>query len=275
MLHLLRPYVERFPALAHAFRHLRDELRLRALAPRATPWGFSLLGDDSMVDGRFEPDETALLGALFGDADVFVDVGAYVGLFTCMAATRGLRAVAVEPLDENLRCLYANLHNNGLRDVEVFPMGLAETAGLRTLYGGTTGASLREGWSNASAQVARTVPVTTLDTLLRGRFEGRRLVVKMDIEGAELDALAGCAETLARTPAPVWLVEVCLTENLPVGAVNGDFSAVFERFWGAGYGCRSVGPDAREVTPDDVARWTAARARDFGTPNFLFTRAMA
>lgn len=272
MLHHLKPYVERVPALASTYRTLRDQWRRRALRPRATPWGFSIRDNDSVVQGRFEPSEIELVSAHLGRTDVFVDVGANVGVFTCLAASRGVHVVAVEPLAENLELLYANLRDNGLGDVEVFPMGLAEAPAVCTLYGASTGASLVAGWSNASTQVARTIAVTTLDNVLRGRFEAQRLFVKMDIEGAEHRALLGAAETLARDPAPTWLVEVCLTENLPSGQTNPHFAEVFARFRDAGYACRTVGGDERAVTADDVARWVRNGARDFGTYNFLFTR---
>lgn len=272
MLQHLKPYVERVPALASAYRTLRDQWRRRALRPRPTPWGFTIRDNDSVVQGRFEPSEIELVSEHLGRTDVLVDVGANVGVFTCLGASRGVHVVAVEPLADNLELLYANLRDNAFGDVEVFPMGLAEAPSVCTLYGAATGASLVAGWSNASTQVARTIAVTTLDNTLRGRFAGRRLFVKMDIEGAEHRALAGAAETLARDPAPTWLVEVCLTENLPAGQTNPHFAEVFERFFAAGYRCRTVGGEVREVTPGDVERWVRNGARDFGSYNFLFTR---
>lgn len=272
MLQHLKPYLERYPALASTYRQLRDQWRLRRMRPRPTPYGFTLLADSSVYAGRFEPDETALILEHLPRTDVFVDVGANVGFFTCLAAAKGVRTVSVEPLQDNLACLYANLHDNGHDAAEVIPMGVADAPGLRRLYGGATGASLVAGWSNASEQYARTIAVTTLDQLLRGRFEARRLFVKMDIEGAEYLALCGAAETLARSPAPTWLVEICLTENRPAGETNPHFGDVFARFFEAGYRCRTADPARREVTADDVARWIDKGARDFGSYNFVFDR---
>lgn len=225
-----------------------------------------------MVDGRFEPCETELVRDWLGRIDVFVDAGAHVGFFTCLAAAQGVRTVSIEPLIENLENLYVNLHINGLMGAEVFPLGLAETPGLRPLFGTSTGASLIPGWSSTSKQWSRTIAVNTLDNILRSRFEHKRLFVKMDIEGAEWGALSGASETLARTPAPAWLVEICLTENLPAGETNPHFGHVFELFWKHGYEGRTVDGQSRAVVGEDVARWLRTGKRDFGSYNFLFTR---
>jgi hypothetical protein len=117
----------------------------------------------------------------------------------------------------------------------------------------------------------RTIPLSTLDTQLRGRFEGARLVVKIDVEGAEHGVLAGALHTLARAPAPVWLVEVCFSENFPGGAINPSFRQVFERFWNAGYTASSL-EASRVVEPADVDRWLRNGARDFGYVSYVFEK---
>jgi hypothetical protein len=76
--------------------------------------------------------------------------------------------------------------------------------------------------------------VNTLDRLLEGRFLRQRLLIKVDVEGAEYSLLQGASQTLARNPAPQWTVEVGLTENFG-GDVNPHFLAVFEKFWSHGY----------------------------------------
>lgn len=272
MLHLLKPYVDRYPAVASTFRQLRDHWQMRALKPRPTPFGFTMIAPDSIHEGRFEPEETALILEHLPRTDLFVDIGANVGFFTCLAATHGVKVVAVEPLHDNLQCLLDNVLQNHLDAVEVFPMGVSSEPGVRRLYGAATGASLVSGWSNTPESYGRSIAVSTLDNLLRGRFDGARIFVKIDIEGAELFALRGAAETLARTPAPTWLVEVCLTENMPGGALNPHFADVFALFRGAGYTARTADASRREITEADVTRWISLRRRDFGSYNVVFSR---
>ena len=225
-----------------------------------------------MASGQFEPVESGFLAGAFAAADVFVDVGANIGFFTCLARKHGLHVVAIEPLPQNLDYLYRNLLANGWPDAEVFPVGVGTAPGIIELYGGGTGASLISSWGGASRAWRRRIALSTLDTLLADRFQGKRMIVKVDVEGAELQVLRGAAQTLARTPSPVWLVEVCLTENFPDGT-NPDFRAVFETFWLAGYRSRALEADRQlEVTPEVVDRWIRNRARDFGYVNFIFSK---
>ena len=93
----------------------------------------------------------------------------------------------------------------------------------------------------------------------------------MDVEGAEYEVLQGAVRTLARTPAPHWLLEICLTENFPSG-INPNFEEIFHLFWDHGYVARAVGPDNRLVTPEMVEKWVRNRKRDFGHISYLFEK---
>jgi FkbM family methyltransferase len=266
----LRALLEHSPFLAHGYSQLRSNWILRTSHAIQTPFGFTLAGHAAMARGDFERNETAFLEAQFPFADVFVDVGANVGLFSCLAARRGKRVVAIEPLRENQDYLYRNILENDLEEIEVFTMGVSRTHGILTLHGARTGASLIRGWAAAPETRRATIALTTLDTLLGSRFAGERLLIKIDVEGAEMDVLQGAQETLRRIPRPVWLVEVCLTEHHPDG-MNPHFAQVFDIFLQAGYQAYTVGTDRRQVTAADVARWVATRRRDFGSYSYEFS----
>ena len=98
----LKPYVERYPALAFAYRTIRDAWALQQQKPQVTPHGFRLVGNRAMQDGTFEAEETALVKQYLGNAEVFVDVGANIGFYTCLARSLGKHTIAVEPLAQNL-----------------------------------------------------------------------------------------------------------------------------------------------------------------------------
>lgn len=124
---VFRPVMDRFfPAISAEYRHLRDSAQFQRQQPVPTPFGLRLMGHPQMVTGAFEPQERAVLERLLHDSDVFVDVGANVGLYTCLARSAGKTVLAIEPLQRNLDYLYANLRANGFEDVEVFPVGLAD-----------------------------------------------------------------------------------------------------------------------------------------------------
>jgi FkbM family methyltransferase len=267
--HWKRLLSSRYPSALTAYHAFRRARQLQEVRYGPTALGFRFGGHTQMQAGEFEPDETAFLRGALGDADVFIDIGANVGFFSCLARSLGTTVVAVEPLPHNLELLYANLIANDWTDVEVFPVGLGERPALVPLYGGGTGASVVTSWSTNNDALRRTIPLSTLDTLVASRFPGQRLVLKIDVEGAELDVLRGGLETLRRTPPPVWLVEVCLTENFP-GGINPRFADVFDLFRNHGYRARTVGPHSRTVTQIEVERWVTNRHREFGHVNYAF-----
>jgi FkbM family methyltransferase len=130
------------------------------------------------------------------------DAGAAAGLFAVAACARfpGARVHAFEPSARQRVILKRNLRLNGFSDrVDVVPLGLWDAAGVLEFR--THGAI---GALRVAAELPRTlafgehVRVDALDGWAsRARVTGIDLI-KMDIEGAELEALAGAGEILRR-----------------------------------------------------------------------------
>lgn len=258
----------RAPAVARRLRRLRDNLHWRSPTATMTNYGFTLIGDEGIAQSRTDSHEVAALTREFHPTSVFVDVGANVGFFSCLAAKSLDTVIAIEPHPLNLGCLYENIRSNDLK-IEVFPMALHSRPGVADLFGGGQGASLVKGWGGIRSTYATPVPINTLDNLLAGRFADRHLIIKIDTEGNELAVLQGAHETLRRSARPTWLVEIGLTENFD-GRINPNFAQTFEIFWAHGYEARSVQAE-RPVHADDVSRWVAHGRRDFGGVDFMFS----
>lgn len=106
-------------------------------------------------------------------------------------------------------------------------------------------------WAGYSPKHRQIVAVSTLDHLLAGRFYGERLLVKIDVEGAELGVLLGAQAALRREIRPVWLLEVCLHEFHPDG-FNPDFLRVFQQFLDNGYEAWTTESHPQLVTRERV-----------------------
>ncbi len=240
-----------------------------------TPLGFNLTGSNSihhlaMQKGTFEPEETTLFKEYLRNADVFVDVGANIGFYTCLARIADKHVIAVEPLPKNLGYLYANILGNGWKDIEVFPVGLSKKSGLATLYGGSsTGASLIGSWAGASQLFRRTIPVSTLDSLLGVRFAGKNILIKIDVEGAEYPVLLGATKVLSLQPKPMWIVEICLDEYHPDG-MNKNFQNTFDLFWQHGYNAFTADQSNKLIQRSEVEQWVKNGHSDFHTINYKF-----
>jgi FkbM family methyltransferase len=263
---------ERAPFAAKVFRATRDKILWRMATPVDTGLGFVLQGAQGMAKARSESNEIGFISRCVSEACGchFIDAGANVGFFSCLAASLGSHVIAIEPHPLNLRTLYKNLRLNKFTDVEVYPIALSDTYGVADLFGGGQGASLLKGWGHIHSNYKTPTAINTLDNILTGRFEGERLIIKIDTEGNEYEILRGAQKTLTRRPSPVWLAEIGLSENFGE-YINPRFYATFDLFWSQGYVALSVEAN-RAVSQEDVSRWICNGRRDFGFINFLFRR---
>jgi FkbM family methyltransferase len=256
------------PRLGRPYRVLRDATSRRTIQ---TPYGFTLAGDPDIAAAGWEGDEVAALLSLLETHDVVIDIGANVGIYSCLAASRGKQTVAIEPLPRNLNYLYRNLWDNQIRNVEVFPMGLAKAPGPRRIYGYGGIASFLPGWAQAREAQSTLVPITSLDALVNGRFGNKRLLIKLDVEGFELEVLAGAVGTLDRVPKPTWLVEILFRGEVIPGGTNSSFAETFAMFWDRGYSCHKLDRGQTPVGPDQVSCWMRNGSVDEDTRDFLFS----
>ncbi len=139
-----------------------------------------------------------LIDAMVGRGDTVVDVGANIGynaVYAAMRVGRSGRVVAVEPTPDNLRVLERNLAAAGASNVAVVRAAAGRERGPRALYvRGETSAvnSLFEQSCYARVTEVLEVPVERLDDLV----EDAPRLVKIDVEGAELDVLEGMPRLL-------------------------------------------------------------------------------
>jgi FkbM family methyltransferase len=121
---------------------------------------------------------------------VFFDVGANVGFYTLLASLQvgpGM-VYAFEPLPANTALLRQHLEMNRIRNVEILQMAVSDRPGKASFVSESTRAmgKLEPGGS-------LTVETSTLDCLIAAGRAAPPDCIKMDIEGAEFDALRGAA----------------------------------------------------------------------------------
>lgn len=267
----IRNLVESSPRAATAYRLLRDT---RALSdePQRTPHGFVFSGNQEMTAGTFETEEVDLFKRLLDSADVFIDVGANVGYYCCLALAQGRPTVAFEPMYTNLLYLYQNIHANGWDDhIEIFPLALSDRPGLREIYGGGVIASLVKGWASISPKYRSLIPASTLDTILGSRYSGQRCLFIVDVEGAEYDVLRGATVSLGMDPRPIWMVEVSVSQHQPDGIrVNPYLLQTFELFWQNGYEAWTINRGLRLIEPDEIRKMSTGGPKTYSGHNILF-----
>jgi FkbM family methyltransferase len=149
--------------------------------------------------GIWEPHITALFYSLLKPGDVMVDVGANIGYFS-MLASRIVGPVgnvyAVEASPSTRQRLETNLRLNGVSNVTVLPCAAWNEAGRATFYtdpDNRGGSSLRELHADVQADE---VELVRLDDILPPEDFDRIRLIKIDIEGAEYQALQGLERIL-------------------------------------------------------------------------------
>lgn len=133
--------------------------------------------------------------------DVVVDCGAHVGTFTHFALARGAgKVISVEPSPRNVECLRRNFAKEIAEGrVVVYPKGVWNKDDVLVLEQvGENSAADTVVMHQPGAAKGDTVPLTTIDKLVAELGLDRVDYIKMDIEGAEVPALQGAAETLRR-----------------------------------------------------------------------------
>jgi FkbM family methyltransferase len=177
-----------------------------------------------------------ICGALPPDG-VFLDVGANVGIHTLAAARRlapGRGAVlAFEPHPANYRALVRNVALNGYGQVT------AENLGLSDAHAVLTGASSPDGgnWSLASeGAYCFEVRLVPLDDYLQDHPVSGMNVVKIDVEGAEVQVLRGARRTFARF-RPLIVFEVC---SRWLGRMKTSKEELFDELHAQGYAVHAL-----------------------------------
>ena len=158
--------------------------------------------------GTSEPDEQAALARHLSPGGVFYDIGANVGFFVTLAARLVGAQGRVYAFEPNPRCaaqVRRNAALNGFAHVEVVEVAASSGPGTATLhFGQTSGVSSIVGERGADGIA---VPLLAIDDFVRERGARPPSLVMIDVEGAEIEVLAGMQATLA-AHRPVVMCEI-------------------------------------------------------------------
>jgi FkbM family methyltransferase len=150
--------------------------------------------------GSYEPGVAAIFSRYVKPGMSVVDIGANIGYFTMLSASlvgpSGL-VMAVEPNPENIKALEASRRVNGFDQVLVIQAAAGRQTGLLALNVSHSNGMTGDLPVKLDAIFgAHPVPCFALDAILPK--DQRINLVKIDTEGAELNALIGLSRTIDR-----------------------------------------------------------------------------
>jgi FkbM family methyltransferase len=148
----------------------------------------------------------SLLLALVPAGGVLLDIGANIGSISLPLAVSGRHVLSVEADSVNARLLGMSALASGVAGrIRVVSAAVSDRVGEATFMPHGCHGQLVDG----DVVGATRVPLTTVDSLIDAEQLQRVDLVKIDVEGADLDVVRGMTSLAARDDAPHVLVECC------------------------------------------------------------------
>jgi FkbM family methyltransferase len=206
-------------------------------------------------DGNYEVAETRFCERILCEGWTVFDVGAHIGLYTLLFAQRVGKeghVHAFEPEPENFGRLRANLALNNIETVRLVRAAAAAESGTATLHVFRPGLGAWHSLGRPTLPdpfvhgqtveptAEMQVPTVTLDEYCAHSGVERIDLLKLDVEGAEVDVLRGAEELLGDGRIGTILFEVSLPQSAALRHAPGD---VFELLAAVGYESFDIADD--------------------------------
>ncbi len=201
-----------------------------------------LIGWKIFFFGEYEADTNNILAKYVKPDDIVIEAGANMGSETLLIAhilTKG-HVYAFEPNPYTFERLKINASINDLKNVSAYDYALGEQD-TNIQFNIYPKDFCNSGMSSKYMETSNTRKIDVvqkkLDTFLKENNINKVDFIKMDIQGAEMDMIAGAAETIARHK-PTIFTEACEPYN--------DTKALYETLKKAGYNVYLIG--AKDTT---------------------------
>jgi len=156
----------------------------------------------------FEPLTHEFLVKKARESDVFLDIGAHIGVYSIRLAKKVSKVIALEPEHKNYSFLCKNILVNNLSN-KVIPLPIA--ASDKDSYANlcikiSSGAHTLENSFNCKRKTK--IITLTVDTLLKILKIWKVDMIKIDVEGHEARVINGMRKLLSHNPPRVLVIEI-------------------------------------------------------------------
>ena len=202
---------------------------------------------------NFELLERKFVNHFLRPGDIFVDVGANVGLFTLIAAKlvgKKGSVYAFEPCSITHNRLQSNVKLNKFSNVNCHQIALSDRNCKQDMVLSLDGFDAWNSLAKPTAGEAFSSEVINTmrwdDFVIQHNLQGKVTLMKIDVEGWETFVLAGGTQTLSREDAPTLLVE--FTEKAAKTA-NSSCKELYQKLEHLGYKMFVYNPDSKKLIP--------------------------
>lgn len=184
-----------------------------------TIYGFDLVvGPDNAYDyyylGFYEVGALNVFKNVLQQNDVFIDVGANIGLMSFYASqivgVNG-KVISFEPTKKYFEDLTAATEKNDLKNIIPIKKGLGKERGHFPIYFNSVCPSLIKTDDNDSFEI---IEIDTLDSVLQENKIEKVKLIKIDVEGFELEVVKGAAKLFTGKDAPVICIEYVRNQQM-------------------------------------------------------------
>ena len=160
---------------------------------------------------EYEEKEIKFVESYLTKGDIFIDIGANIGLFSLVASNQvgGAGVVyAFEPINNNYNKLTNHIRINDMNNIIAEKLAVSDNQNILKFYINEheKDSGMATNYSDKYTSTEN-VSSTSLDLYFTNKELGRVRLIKIDIEGGEYSALIGMQEIL-KTHKPVLLIEI-------------------------------------------------------------------
>jgi FkbM family methyltransferase len=155
-----------------------------------------------------EPLASTLLEQTLRPGMTVVDIGSNIGYYALMESRlvgSSGKVVAIEPVPQNAAQLRDNVRSNGCDNIEIHQLAIGRQSGTQPVY--LSGKSNHHSLLPTPSVPTVMVEVATLDDLVSASRLSSVQLIRMDLEGYEVEILDGMRQTLQQY-GPRLLVEL-------------------------------------------------------------------
>ena len=204
-----------------------------------------------VATGIYEPVETKILQHLAKSSKVIIDIGANVGYYTVELAklldTSG-KLLSFEPVEASFSQLKKNVELNHLeKNVRTFQIGLSNSISEARIFlpriSGSSAASLRNLHPEEKSE-SQIIKISTLDEVIDSLGITDCNLIKIDVEGGELQVIEGGIETISKFK-PIIFAELLRKWSKAFSYNPNNVLLLLHKL---GYSCWGVSGELRQIS---------------------------
>jgi len=147
----------------------------------------------------YNTDTKKIIKKYSADYNIFIDIGTNVGAIVLDIANHFSKSICFEPSTQNYDKFMENLKASKLCNIIPYKCALSDTKGIRKLFLSPDSSERHRLYETPNEKcTSEDVEVNTLDDILETLEISEKVIIKMDVEGSELNVLKGSRKILQK-----------------------------------------------------------------------------